>query len=223
VLAGLGDGDQAALSGVDPAAAVLLARWRPARSHRGLVVLFTGLSGSGKSTMARETARRITAESDRSVSLLDGDVVRRMLSSELGFDKASRDLNVRRIGFVAAEIAKHGGTVLCAPIAPYAATRAAVRRMVEAHGDFVLVHVATPIEECEKRDLKGLYAKARAGLIPEFTGVSDPYETPDDAELTIDTSTMSRAKATETVMHHLRSGGWLSGVKALPTFSSGAT
>lgn len=217
VLRGLAEDDPTALERLDPQAVPLLARWRPPRSRRGLVVMFTGLSGSGKSTLARDVARRITAESDRAVSLLDGDVVRRMLSSELGFDKASRDLNVRRIGFVAAEVAKHGGTALCAPIAPYAATRAAVRRMVEAQGDFVLVHVNTPIEECERRDLKGLYAKARAGLIPEFTGVSDPYETPTDAELAVDTSTIPRTEAADMVLRHLRLGDWLPAHDAMTT------
>ena len=140
---------------------------RPPRHERGVTVFFTGLSGSGKSTVARGLADALVENGGRTVSLLDGDVVRQMLSSGLTFSKSDRDLNIRRIGYVAAEITRHGGLAICAPIAPYAATRAEVRRMVEAVGDFVLVHVATPLEECERRDRKGLYAKARAGLIPE--------------------------------------------------------
>jgi sulfate adenylyltransferase len=143
------------------------------------------------------------------VSLLDGDDVRRLLSSGLGFDRAARDLNVRRIGFVGSEIARHGGLAICAPIAPYAESRAAVRAMVEPVGDFVLVHVSTPLEECERRDLKGLYAKARAGLIPEFTGISDPYDVPTDADLSVDTSQVSREQALEQVLELLHAGGWL--------------
>jgi sulfate adenylyltransferase len=135
--------------------------------------------------------------------------VRQMLSSGLTFSKADRDLNIRRIGFVAAEITRHGGLAICAPIAPYAATRAEVRRMVEAVGDFVLVHVATPLEECERRDRKGLYAKARAGLIPEFTGISDPYEAPDDADLVLDTTGLSTEEAVESVLKLLTAGGWV--------------
>ena len=132
------------------------------------------------------------------MSLLDGDDVRRLLSSGLGFDHAARDLNVRRIGYVGSEVARHGGLAICAPIAPYAESRAAVRAMVEPVGDFVLVHVSTPLEECERRDLKGLYAKARAGLIPEFTGISDPYDVPTDADLVVDTAQVSREEALQT-------------------------
>ena len=145
----------------------------------------------------------------RTVSLLDGDDVRRLLSSGLGFDRASRDLNVRRIGYVASEIARHGGIAVCAPIAPYASSREAVRRMVAPVGDLVLVHVSTPIEECERRDLKGLYARARSGQMLELTGVNDPYDVPDDADLTIDTSAVERPKAVHAVIEHLERGGWL--------------
>jgi sulfate adenylyltransferase len=187
-----------------------LRRWRPPPLRRGLVVLFTGLSGSGKSTLARDLAAYIAEWSPRTVSLLDGDDVRRLLSAGLGFDHAARDLNVRRIGYVASEVARHGGLAICAPIAPYAESRAAVRAMVEPVGDFVLVHVSTPLEECERRDLKGLYAKARAGLIPEFTGISDPYEAPDDADLVVDTSRVSRADALQRVLDLLGAGGWTS-------------
>ncbi|MFG6194978.1 adenylyl-sulfate kinase [Nonomuraea sp. JJY05] len=178
--------------------------------RRGLVVFFTGLSGSGKSTIARGLRDALLELGSRAVTYLDGDVVRHLLSKGLTFSKADRDLNIRRIGFVAAEAARHGGLAVCAPIAPYAATREEVREMVESVGaDFLLVHVATPLEECERRDRKGLYAKARAGLIPEFTGVSDPYEEPDDAELVIDTTHISIDAAVSQVLGALRSGGWV--------------
>ena len=147
------------------------------------------------------------------MTLLDGDVVRSMLSSELDFSRAHRDLNVRRIGYVAAEITRHGGIALCAPIAPYAPTRAAVRAMVEEFGGFLLVHVSTPLEVCEARDRKGLYAKARAGLLAEFTGVSDPYEDPTDADLTIDTAKTALDDAVEQVLAAATTRGWLT---ALP-------
>ncbi|TDB91662.1 adenylyl-sulfate kinase [Actinomadura sp. 7K534] len=192
-----------------PAVAAELALARPPKLSRGITVFFTGLSGSGKSTVARGLADALVERGGRTVTLLDGDVVRRMLSAGLTFSRADRDLNIRRIGFVAAEITRHGGTAICAPIAPYAATRAEVRRMVSAVGDFILVHVATPLEECERRDRKGLYAKARAGLIPEFTGISDPYEEPDDADLTLDTSRMSPDEAVGKVLDLLVEGGWV--------------
>ncbi|TDE28925.1 adenylyl-sulfate kinase [Actinomadura sp. 6K520] len=192
-----------------PAVAAELALARPPKLSRGITVFFTGLSGSGKSTVARGLADALVERGGRTVTLLDGDVVRRMLSAGLTFSRADRDLNIRRIGFVAAEITRHGGTAICAPIAPYAATRAEVRRMVSAVGDFILVHVATPLEECERRDRKGLYAKARAGLIPEFTGISDPYEEPDDADLTLDTSRMAPDEAVGKVLDLLVEGGWV--------------
>ncbi|MCG5216868.1 adenylyl-sulfate kinase [Streptosporangium sp. KLBMP 9127] len=178
--------------------------------RRGLVVFFTGLSGSGKSTIARGLHDALLESGSRTVTYLDGDVVRRLLSAGLTFSKADRDLNIRRIGFVAAEAARHGGLAICAPIAPYAQTRAEVRAMAEAVGaDFLLVHVATPLEECERRDRKGLYAKARAGLIPEFTGISDPYEEPEDADLVIDTTGMSVDRAVGRVLDLLVSGRWI--------------
>jgi adenylyl-sulfate kinase len=164
----------------------------PARTG-GLAVMFTGLSGAGKSTIAGRLVE-LLLESGRTVTLLDGDEVRTHLSAGLGFSRADRDTNVRRIGWVAGQIAKHGGLAVCAPIAPYAATRADARRLVEDQagpGSFLLVHVATPLAECEARDRKGLYAKARRGEIPEFTGISDPYEAPTDAEITIDTRAYS--------------------------------
>ncbi|HXA62038.1 MAG TPA: adenylyl-sulfate kinase, partial [Streptosporangiaceae bacterium] len=186
-----------------------LRRARPPRHERGVTVFFTGLSGSGKSTVARGLADALVERGGRTVSLLDGDVVRQLLSAGLTFSKQDRDLNIRRIGYVAAEVTRHGGVAICAPIAPYAATRAEVRRMVSEQGDFVLVHVSTPLAECERRDRKGLYAKARAGLIPEFTGISDPYEEPGDAELTLDTSTISPEAAVEAVLELLAAGGWI--------------
>ena len=186
-----------------------LRRWLPPRSRRGVVVLFTGLSGSGKSTLARGLAAYIRANTERTVSLLDGDEVRRMLSSGLGFDHASRDLNVRRIGFVAAEVARHGGIAICAPIAPYAESRTAVRAMAREVGGFVLVHVSTPLAEAERRDVKGLYARARAGLIEHFTGINDPYDVPTDADVTIDTSVLSVDDAVGQLVGFMQSRGWL--------------
>jgi sulfate adenylyltransferase len=178
--------------------------------RRGLVVFFTGLSGSGKSTVARGLRDALAERGSRTVTYLDGDVVRHLLSAGLGFSREDRDLNIRRIGFVAAEAARHGGLAICAPIAPYAATRDEVRAMVEAVGaDFLLVHVATPLAECERRDRKGLYAKARAGLIPEFTGISAPYEEPDDADLVVDTAGITVEQAVESVLNPLLQGGWV--------------
>ena len=192
-----------------PAVAAELRRARPPRSQRGLVVFFTGLSGSGKSTLARALRDALSERGDRTVSLLDGDLVRALLSAGLTFSRADRDLNIARIGFVATEIARHGGIAICAPIAPYAQARRDVRRAVQEVGDFLLIYVATPAEVCEARDRKGLYAKARAGLIDHFTGVSDPYEEPEDADLVIDTSVLSRQEALASILHLLVSGGWL--------------
>jgi sulfate adenylyltransferase len=155
----------------------------------GLVVFFTGLSGSGKSTLARALHDHLLEQGGHTVTSLDGDVVRRNLSKGLTVSKEDRETNIRRIGWVAAEISRHHGIAICSPIAPYDETRQAVRRMVDdAGGIFVLVHVATPLEECERRDRKGLYAKARAGEIPEFTGISSPYEEPADADVRVDTT-----------------------------------
>lgn len=157
--------------------------------ERGVVVFFTGLSGSGKSTLAQALADLVLEDGRRTVTSLDGDVVRRHLSAGLTFSPADRETNIRRIGWVAAEIARHRGIAICSPIAPHDATREEVRAMVEAAGgEFVLVHVATPLEECERRDRKGLYAKARAGEIPEFTGISSPYDEPTDADVRVDTT-----------------------------------
>jgi sulfate adenylyltransferase len=170
-----------------PAVVEELRKAKPPRAEQGFTVFFTGFSGSGKSTVANALMVKLMEMGGRPVTLLDGDVVRKHLSSELGFSKEHRDINIRRIGYVASEITKNGGIALCAPIAPYAATRAAVREMIEDHGAFVEVHVATSIEECERRDRKGLYKLAREGKIKEFTGISDPYEAPETPELRLDT------------------------------------
>ncbi|MDO5529835.1 MAG: adenylyl-sulfate kinase, partial [Paracoccus sp. (in: a-proteobacteria)] len=164
-----------------------LRRNSPPRAQQGFTVFFTGLSGSGKSTIANALMVKLMEMGGRPVTLLDGDVVRKHLSSELGFSKEHRDINIMRIGYVASEITKNGGIAICAPIAPYTATRRAVREMVEAGGAFVEIHVATPLEECERRDRKGLYKLAREGKIKEFTGISDPYEAPEKPELVVDT------------------------------------
>lgn len=183
----------------------------PPKDQQGFTVLFTGLSGSGKSTLANALMMKLMEMGGRSVTMLDGDHVRRHLSSELGFSKEHRDLNILRIGYVASEITKAGGIALCAPIAPYAEIRKKVRDMVEQYGTFVEVHVSTPIEVCEERDRKGLYAKARAGLIKNFTGIDDPYEVPEKPELTIDTSTVSLEEAAQRVFLKLESLGLIGG------------
>jgi sulfate adenylyltransferase len=195
---------------VTPAAvAAELRRGFPPRSEQGFTVFFTGLSGAGKSTIAKALLAKLLERGGRTVTLLDGDVVRQHLSNELGFSRDDRDLNIRRIGFVAAEITKHRGIALCAPIAPYDRTRREVRQMVEGVGGFVLVHVATPLEVCEQRDRKGLYAKARAGLLPQFTGVSDPYEEPRDAEIVIDTQNEPPEEAVRQILEYLYERGFL--------------
>ena len=200
----------APLVALGPQVEIELRRGYRRADQRGLTVLFTGLSGSGKSTVARAVAEAVDERFGRPVTLLDGDVVRTMLSSELTFSKADRETNIRRIGFVAAEIGRHGGMAICCPIAPYAGTREDVRQMVTgAGGEFVLVHVSTPLAECERRDRKGLYAKARAGLIPEFTGISDPYEEPTDADLVIDTTDVAVDDAVELVLELLVGRGAL--------------
>ncbi len=188
-----------------------LRRTHPPRNRQGLTIFFTGLSGAGKSTIANAVLVRLLEQGGRSVTLLDGDLVRKHLSSELGFSKAHRDLNIRRIGFVASEITRNGGVAICAPIAPYEAVRAEVRRMIEPLGGFVLIHLATPLEVCEQRDRKGLYAKARAGIIQQFTGISDPYEAPAHAEIVIDTSTVSPEDAASRVLGYLETEGYLAG------------
>jgi sulfate adenylyltransferase len=184
-----------------------LRRTSPPRSKQGFTVFFTGLSGSGKSTIANAIMVKLMEMGGRPVTLLDGDVVRKHLSSELGFSKEHRDINIRRIGYVASEITKNGGIAICAPIAPYTATRRAVREMIESYGAFVEVHVATSLEECERRDRKGLYALAREGKIKEFTGISDPYEAPTHAELVVDTEGMDVDFCAQQVLLKLESMG----------------
>jgi sulfate adenylyltransferase len=184
--------------------AAVVAQDQPDEEERGFVVFFTGLSGSGKSTIARALHDLVVEDGRRTVTSLDGDVVRRNLSAGLTFSKADRETNIRRIGWVAAEISRHRGIAICSPIAPFDQTRKQVRRMVEdAGGRFVLVHVATPLEECERRDRKGLYARARAGEIPEFTGISSPYEEPEDAAVRLDTTGRTVSECLAEVLPHL--------------------
>ncbi|MGH3346575.1 MAG: adenylyl-sulfate kinase [Nocardioides sp.] len=221
----LGVGVVAAYAGDDPVHALtepdeddhfpaeidtIVATDRPEPAEQGLVLFFTGLSGSGKSTLARALMDRVLEQGLRPVTSLDGDVVRRHLSAGLTFSKADRKTNIRRIGWVAAEISRHGGIAACSPIAPFADTRRQVREMVEdAGGAFFLIHVATPLEECERRDRKGLYAKARRGEIPEFTGISSPYEEPDDAAVRVDTTGRTIEDALGEVTDALRDAGFL--------------
>jgi sulfate adenylyltransferase len=181
----------------------------PPRHKQGVTIFFTGLSGSGKSTIANALLVKLLENGDRPVTLLDGDHVRKSLSSELGFSKEHRDLNIQRIGYVASEICKNGGIAICAPIAPYTATRRIVREMNEAVGGFLEVHVATSVEICEQRDRKGLYAKARAGIIKEFTGISDPYEAPENPEVYLDTADLSPDLAAHRILVKLESLGFI--------------
>jgi sulfate adenylyltransferase len=186
-----------------------LQRRHPPRWKKGFTVFFTGLSGSGKSTIANVLRTKLLEAGGRSVTLLDGDVVRKNLSSELGFSREHRDLNIQRIGFVASEITKGGGIALCAPIAPYDRIRKQNRELIGQYGGYVLVYVNTPIAVCEARDRKGLYAKARAGIVKEFTGVSDPYEVPEDADVLIDTTDISPEEAAQEVYLYLEKRGYL--------------
>jgi sulfate adenylyltransferase len=181
----------------------------PPPSKQGLTIFCTGLSGAGKSTIAKILYARFLEIGTRPVSLLDGDIVRRNLSSELNFSKEHRDINVKRIGFVASEITKNRGVAICAPIAPYENTRTQIRESIEANGGFFEVHVSTPITECEKRDRKGMYAKARAGLLKGFTGVDDPYEDPSNPELRIDTTSMTPDEAAQEVLLYISQKGYI--------------
>jgi sulfate adenylyltransferase len=186
-----------------------LQRSYPPRHRQGFTLFFTGLSGSGKSTIANVLRVKFLETGGRPVTLLDGDLVRKHLSSELGFSKEHRDINIRRIGYVASEITKNGGIAICAPIAPYDSLRKQVREMIQSHGGFILVHISTPIDTCEQRDRKGLYAKARAGLVQNFTGVSDPYEAPADAEVTINTADLTPEEAAQEIILHLEREGFI--------------
>ena len=192
-----------------PEVVEILRRRYPPRSEQGFTVFFTGLPSAGKSTVAQVLMAKLMEIGTRPVTLLDGDIVRKHLSSELGFSKRDRDINIRRIGFVASEITKNRGIAICAPIAPYDATRRQVRDMISQYGGFILVYVATPLEVCEKRDRKGLYAKARAGLIKGFTGVDDPYEAPEKPELRIDTEELTPDEAAQQVLVYLGQRGFL--------------
>ncbi len=185
-----------------------LRRSYPMKNKMGLTLFFTGLSGAGKSTIANALLVKLMAEGNRNVTLLDGDVVRQHLSSELGFSKEHRDLNILRIGYVASEITKHGGIAICAPIAPYRVTRKKVRELVSNNGRFVEIHVSTTLAVCEQRDTKGLYAKARAGLIKKFTGIDDPYEKPENAEIVIDTSLYTIEEEVDEIINWLSINGY---------------
>ena len=193
-----------------PEVASELRRTYPPRHKQGFTIFFTGLSGSGKSTIAKALLARFLEVGGRPVTLLDGDIVRKNLSSELGFSKEHRDLNIQRIGFVASEITKNRGIAICAPIAPYDDIRKYNRNIISSHGGYILVYIATPLEVCEQRDRKGLYAKARVGIIKEFTGISDPYEEPDDADLVIDTTDITPEEAVQEIILHLEKEGYIS-------------
>jgi sulfate adenylyltransferase len=192
-----------------PDVAAALRRRHPPRHRQGFTIFFTGLSGAGKSTVANALFVKFLEMGGRPVTLLDGDIVRKNLSSELGFSKKDRNINIRRIGFVASEITKNGGIAICAPIAPYDDVRRDVRELIDPLGGFILVHVDTPLEVCEKRDRKGLYAKAREGLIKEFTGISDPYEAPEDADLVLHTTDLTPEQAAQEVLLHLEKEGYV--------------
>jgi sulfate adenylyltransferase len=192
-----------------PEVATELRRSFPPRHRQGLTVFFSGLSGAGKSTISNVLLTKFLEAGGRPVTLLDGDLVRKHLSSELGFSKEHRDINIRRIGYVASEITKNGGIAICAPIAPYDATRRDVRAMIEPVGGFILVHLSTSVDVCEQRDRKGLYAKARAGILKEFTGISDPYEEPTDAEVRINTAELSPEEAAQEIVLHLEREGFI--------------
>ena len=180
------------------------------RSRQGFTVFFTGLSGSGKSTIANVLLTKLMEMGGRPITLLDGDVVRKNLSSELGFSKEHRDLNILRIGYVASEISKNGGIAICAPIAPYDDIRKQVRQFVrEKRGGFILVYAATPLDICEQRDRKGLYAKARAGIVKQFTGISDPYDVPQDAEIVLDTVNLTPEESAQQIILVLEKEGYI--------------
>lgn len=181
----------------------------PPPLKQGLTVFCTGFSGAGKSTIAKILYTKFLEIGTRPVTLLDGDIVRRNLSSELNFSKEHRDINVKRIGFVASEITKNRGVAICAPIAPYEKTRRQIRESIEEHGGFFEVHVSTPITECEKRDRKGMYAKARAGLLKGFTGVDDPYEDPVNPELRINTQGLTPDEAAQEVLLYISEQGYI--------------
>jgi sulfate adenylyltransferase len=181
----------------------------PRRSHQGFTAFFTGLSAAGKSTTAEALRIQLLERTARPITLLDGDIVRKTLWPDLGFSREHRDINVRRLGLMASEITKNGGIAICAAIAPYAHVRGEVRAMIAPLGGFVLIYAATPIHICEQRDHKGLYARARAGLLQEFTGINDPYEPPDDAEVVLDTTHLTPEHAADRIIRYLEAEAYI--------------
>ena len=176
----------------------------PPRSKQGFTLFFTGFSGSGKSTIAKAVSIKLMELQDRSITILDGDIIRNHLTSELGFSKEHRSLNVRRVGFVAGEITKNKGVAICAMIAPYQDDRQYIRNLISSTGNYIEIYVSTPIDACESRDTKGLYAMAREGKLTGFTGINDPYEEPVNPEITIDTTLYSVEEAVELILNYLR-------------------
>jgi len=181
----------------------------PPKRERGVTVFMTGLPSAGKSTIANTLIHKLADRTERKITLLDGDIARKMLSSELTFSKEHRDLNIRRIAFVANEITKNGGVAVCAPIAPYTAARAEARRMISANGGFFEVFVDAPIAVCEARDRKGLYAKARKGVISGVTGVDDPYEPPQAPDIRLDSARLTAEQAADAIVNQLKSSGYI--------------
>lgn len=186
-----------------------LRRSYPPKREQGFTVFFTGLSGSGKSTIAHALQARLLEETGRPVTLLDGDIVRTHLSKGLGFSKEDRSTNVQRIGFVAGEVTKHRGIAVCSPIAPYRADRKINEERIADHGGYIEVFADAPLEVCEERDVKGLYAKARAGIIKDFTGIDDPYEEPQDPEVVCKTAEESVEESVEKVLTRLEELGYI--------------
>jgi sulfate adenylyltransferase len=186
-----------------------LRKAHPPRHKQGFTIFLTGLSGAGKSTLAKVLYVKFLEMRDRPVTLLDGDIVRRYLSSELGFTRDHRELNITRIGFVASEITKNRGIAICAPIAPYEESRQANRELIAKYGGFVEIFMATPLSICEQRDRKGLYAKARKGLMKGVTGIDDPYIPPLKPDITIDTTEMTPTEAAQVVMLYLEEQGYI--------------
>ena len=181
----------------------------PSKENQGFTLFFSGLSGSGKSTIANGLKVKLQEHGKKSVTLLDGDIVRTHLSSELGFSKEHRDLNITRIGFVASEITKNGGIALCAPIAPYESARNQNRDLISQHGNYIEIYISTPLSTCERRDTKGLYAMAKQGKIKGLTGVDDPYEAPKNPDLEIDTTDITEEEAIQKIMLYLEKEGYL--------------
>jgi sulfate adenylyltransferase len=187
----------------------VLRQAHPPRRKQGFTVFLTGLSGSGKSTLAKILYVKFMQAGDRPVTLLDGDIVRKNLSSELNFSREHRDINIRRIGFVASQITKNRGIAICAPIAPYEESRRYNRELISRYGGYLEVYVSTPLSVCEARDVKGLYAKARAGLKKGVTGIDDPYEAPVNPDLSLDTSNLTPTETAQRVVLLLREMGYV--------------